>query len=104
LDLKEKHALGDQADTHWYYVSKARMITRHLPRRGYEILDVGAGVGWFSRWLLKNGFGNSAVCVDPGYDTDSKTEVAGKPIFYRREVGALGSDLVLLMDVLVFRV
>lgn len=30
MDLKEQNALGDSADTHWYYTSKARMVARKL--------------------------------------------------------------------------
>jgi hypothetical protein len=100
VDLKERHALGEQAARHWYYVSKARMITRHLQRSSHSILDVGAGEGWFSRWLLENGYGQSAICVDPGYEADCESSVAGLPLLFRRSVSSIDQDLVLLMDVL----
>ena len=101
MDLKERDALGDQADTHWYYVSKARMITRHFPHKPRKILDVGAGLGWFSHWLLSNGYAETAVCVDPGYDTErTETLNGGQEIHYVRAISATDADLVLLMDVL----
>ncbi|QMU59202.1 MAG: methyltransferase domain-containing protein [Boseongicola sp.] len=101
MDLKEHKALGEQADTHWYYVSKARMITRHFPHQLHQILDVGAGLGWFSKWLLRNGYGTTAVCVDPGYDSEStETLTNGSSIQYVRSITKSDADLVLLMDVL----
>lgn len=101
MDLKERNALGEQADRHWYYTSKANMITRHFASPAGEVLDVGAGLGWFSDWLLRNGHAESAVCVDPGYDQPIRNEtVAGRPIRYVQEIGETEADLVLLMDVL----
>ena len=101
MDLKERNALGDAADTHWYYVSKARMVARILPGTQNDFLDVGAGLGWFSRWFLENGYGQSAVCVDPGYDADSEETLGnGKTISYVRSIGENSSNVVLLMDVL----
>jgi SAM-dependent methyltransferase len=101
LDLKERDALGDSADTHWYYVSKARMVARHLPTAPREILDVGAGLGWFSRWMLDNGYGTHAICVDPGYPADHEEDLgAGRRMSFVRGIDATDADLVLLMDVL----
>lgn len=101
MDLKERDALGDQAGTHWYYVSKARMITRHFPNKPSKLLDVGAGLGWFSHWLMANGYADSAVCVDPGYDADdTETVKDGRQIHYVRSIRDTDADMVLLMDVL----
>lgn len=101
MDLKERDALGDQADTHWYYVSKARMITRHFPRQPRTVLDVGAGLGWFSRWLLDNGYVEKAICVDPGYQADTVEQAANRgEIQYLRGIDETDADLVLMMDVL----
>lgn len=101
MDLKERDALGEQADQNWYFVSKARMITEHFARRPSSVLDVGAGIGWFSRWLLLKDFADRATCVDPGYDAEhSETLPNGKSIdFIRCSTGAT-ADLVLLMDVM----
>lgn len=101
MDLKERDALGSQADSHWYYVSKARMITKHFSRKPRKVLDVGAGLGWFSRWLLENGHAESATCVDPGYEADLVERSAnGREINLVRSIEETDADLVLLMDVL----
>ena len=100
MDLKEREALGDSADTHWYYQSKARMLASHLDRPARHMLDIGAGLGWFSRWMLEEGLAESATCVDPGYEADRDEEVNGRPLRFRRSVEASDADLVLMMDVL----
>lgn len=101
MDLKEEDILGADIGRHWYYRSKAKALRRavaHLrPRR---ILDVGAGSGFFSRYLLAEGRAQAALCVDTGYKNDADDEVDGRPVQYRREVGATDCDLVLMMDVL----
>lgn len=105
LDLKEEEAIGGAIDTHWYYVSKARMMAAHLARLtgggpAAHVLDVGAGGGWFSRWLLREGLAARATCVDPGYPEDRDEAEAGRPLAFRRRVGSTDADLVLMMDVL----
>lgn len=100
MDLKERDALGDQADRHWYYVSKARMVSRYLPQGPRHILDVGAGLGWFSRWMLENKQAQSAICVDPGYEKSSEEYVGDAKISYVRSVDKADSNVVFLMDVL----
>ncbi|SKA39212.1 Methyltransferase domain-containing protein [Enhydrobacter aerosaccus] len=101
MDLKEEDILGDDIARHWYYRSKAaalRQVVKGLkPRR---ILDVGAGSGFFSRHLLTEGGGESALCVDVGYDRNREETVAGKPMLFRRDCGPTDCDLVLMMDVL----
>jgi len=63
MDLKEIGLPEEALGRHWYYRSKAAMMARHLraavPDGPREVLDVGAGIGWFSRWLLERG------CPDP---------------------------------------
>ena len=100
MDLKERDSLGEQADIYWYYVSKAAMVARKLPAGGRRVLDVGAGLGWFSRWMLENGVATEATCVDPGYETEETEAVDGKPISYVKSVERFDADTVLLMDVL----
>lgn len=99
MDLKETAALRS-ADGHWYYVSKARMVEAHLAGRDLSILDVGAGAGWFSRYLLTSGVAGRAVCVDPGYSDEHDEDIAGRPLSFRRHVDSVDADVVLLMDVL----
>jgi SAM-dependent methyltransferase len=101
MDLKEQNALGSQADSHWYYVSKARMIAGHLPARRRLVLDVGAGIGWFGKWLIGNSGVAEVVCVDPGYDVPDQTiDYMGHRLRFVRSVKETDADVVLLMDVL----
>ena len=101
MDLKEQHALGAQADTHWYYVSKASMISRHLPPRRGTVLDVGAGVGWFGKWLIRNAGVGRCICVDPGYDAPQRaSEELGDRLQFVQHVETTDADVVLMMDVL----
>jgi len=99
MDLKEEAALGDAIHTHWYYQSKARMMAA-CTGACREVLDVGDGSGFFSRWLLQNGLAARAVCVDPGYDSDRSETESGRTIDFRREIAESSADLVLMMDVL----
>src|SRR6202163_2200028 len=101
MDLKEEDILGADIGRHWYYRAKAAALRRAVgdlaPRR---ILDVGAGSGFFSRYLLAETGAQSALCVDIGYEREHDDSVAGKPVLYRRDTGPTGCDLVLMMDVL----
>lgn len=101
MDLKESDLIGADADRHWYYDSKSRAlllcVDREAPAR---ILDVGAGSGLFSRFLLRETAARCAVCVDPGYSEDRSERYLGKPIEFRRVRPAGSADIVLLMDVL----
>jgi SAM-dependent methyltransferase len=65
-----------------------------------EILDVGAGSGFFSRSLLKETNAQRATCVDIGYHQDRDETWCGKPINFRRTIGPCQADLVLAMDVI----
>ena len=101
MDLKEEDILGAGIGSHWYYRSKAAALRRAVgalaPRR---LLDVGAGSGFFSRHLLERTPAERALCVDICYAADRDDRVAGKPVFYRRDIGPTDCDLVLMMDVL----
>lgn len=100
MDLKEEEILGDQVRSHWYYRAKAAALLRDLGgRTPVEILDVGAGSGFFSRRLLEAGAAR-AVCVDTGYPHDRDETWAGKPIAFRRAIAGCDADLVLAMDVI----
>jgi SAM-dependent methyltransferase len=101
MDLKEADILGDSVGQHWYYQSKAAAVTRLLAGADFHtVLDIGAGSGYFSRELLGGSIAQKAVCVDPSYVSDSETRVSNKPIFFRRSIGNVDADLVLLLDVL----
>jgi SAM-dependent methyltransferase len=65
-----------------------------------NILDVGAGSGFFSRYLLSHTGAAAAWCVDISYPTDSDEVGPGSVLHCRRSVDAIDADLVLVMDVL----
>jgi 2-polyprenyl-3-methyl-5-hydroxy-6-metoxy-1,4-benzoquinol methylase len=101
VDLKETDILGSSIDQHWYYASKAAATMRLLGSTAFKkILDVGAGSGFFTHHLLSHSSASEAWCVDISYDVDSDAITAGKPVHYRRAIGTVDADLVLLMDVL----
>ena len=100
MDLKEAEALGASADTHWYYVSKFRAMLAHVPHRVGTVLDVGAGLGWFSRRMVAEGHAARAICVDPGYAEERREAVGIGSVSYVREIVREDVDLVLMMDVL----
>jgi hypothetical protein len=101
MDLKEEDILGADIGRHWYYRSKAAALRRTVRDLHFRrILDVGAGSGFFSRHLLAGTAAQSALCVDTGYPDDRDEALVGKPVRYRREIGATDCDLVLMMDVL----
>ena len=101
MDLKETDILGDDIARHWYYRSKAaatmRLLRSHAPS---VILDVGAGSGFFSRYLLAHTSAAEAWCVDISYSVDSEAEEQGKPLHFRRSLDTVHADTLLLMDVL----
>jgi hypothetical protein len=101
MDIKEIEILGDTIGEHWYYRSKSAAllrIIRHVSPR--LLLDVGAGSGFFSRYLLQNTDLSTAICVDPGYEREWDDVAGGKSIQFRRTVDSIDVDLVLMMDVL----
>jgi hypothetical protein len=101
VDLKEEEA-GVNPARHWYYRSKARAVATLLDGRitsTSEILDVGAGSGFFSTYLLKHSDAAGATCVDINYVADTGTVVDGKPVRFRR-ASTTPADIVLMMDVL----
>ena len=101
MDLKENDILGDSISEHWYYQSKAKAMLGFLGEpQSSTILDVGAGSGFFSRYLLSNSSAKEAWCVDISYDDDADTLESGKPIHFRRSIDRQDADMVLLMDVL----
>jgi SAM-dependent methyltransferase len=101
MDLKEEEILGDQLDAHWYYKAKVAALLRDCADlKPISILDIGAGSGFFSRQLLAHTTAARATCVDIGYEQDRDELCCGKPLHFRRSVGASDADLVLAMDVI----
>lgn len=101
MDLKETEILGDGIAEHWYYQSKAIMMTELIGDSGKnKILDVGAGSAFFSKYLLQNSKAIECVCIDTSYETGFTEQIDGKSISYSTEFIENGSNVVLMMDVL----
>jgi len=101
MDLKEQAALGEAAKDHWYYRSKSAAMLRLLNGTEFdEVLDVGAGSGFFSRVLLARTGCRAATCVDLNYSHDWIETESGKPIRFVRQVDHFDGRLALMMDVL----
>ena len=101
MDLKETEILGDQVHSHWYYRAKAAAMARMLNGTAPgELLDVGAGSGYFARYLLDNTHSTGAICVDPNYAAEHEGDQHGKPIRFIRGIDHFRGTLVLMMDVL----
>lgn len=100
MDLREDDLVDP--DHHWYYQAKVRAIEaefrRHVPAGG-TLLDLGAGSGFFARYLLHVGAITSAVCVDPGYTEMDLARSDGQLCFTRSLPGEM-FDAVLMIDVL----
>jgi SAM-dependent methyltransferase len=100
MDLKETDILGKDIDNHWYYKSKAKALLQLISGNIASVMDVGAGSGFFSKYLLINTSVQEAWCVDISYKEDSDAVEQDKPIHYRRSIDPMNVDLVILMDVL----
>src|SRR5271169_158925 len=100
MDIKEEGLIKGDISRHWYYRAKLAALHRMLPERGLTcILDVGAGLGFFSGSLLQSTNAQVATCVDPGYPENRDDIRMGKPLLFRRSIDRSDADLVLLMDV-----
>ena len=101
MDLKETLIPGININTHWYYESKAKAMMRFVEgTRPLSVLDVGAGSGFFSQYLLAHSTAEEAWCIDTSYLNEYDSSENGKVIHFRKSIGFLKADLVLLMDVL----
>lgn len=101
MDLKETKILGAPPETHWYYKAKASACLRLVSASaGPVILDVGAGSGFFSRYLLKNTAAFEAWCIDINYSQESDEKEGNKSLHFRNKNPNIQPNLVLLMDIL----
>lgn len=94
---------GVVPERHWYYRAKAALVEDMLRDKlegADSVMDVGAGSGFFSRYLLKRHQIREAFCVDPNYETERDEIWEGKKIQFVRQPGANKADVLLLMDVL----
>lgn len=101
MDLKEENILREHIKDHWYYKSKAAALSKCLGSNRYaSMLDIGAGSGFFSRYLLNKGSVTSVTCVDPNYSQEFSTKVNNRALEYRRTIEKSNAKLVLMMDVI----
>jgi hypothetical protein len=102
MDIKEEQILGSSVYTHWYYVSKNKAIQRLLGfLAGRNILDVGAGSGVFSKFLLDSDIAESARCVDTAYPfTHNVERHNNKNISYVKSIENVDETVILMIDVL----
>ncbi len=101
MDVKEEGLIHGDIGSHWYYKSKAKAVLKMLKGISFSsLLDVGAGSGFFSKYLLRETAAQQATCVDTAYEKDTVEAVNGKPVRFVRAAENTQADLVLLMDVL----
>jgi hypothetical protein len=101
MDLKEEGILSDFISNHWYYRSKANAVQKYLKDiEVKQILDIGAGSGFFSKQLLIRTNAEKATNVDTNYQSERDDIFASKSIQFRKQYENTNADLVLLMDVL----
>ena len=101
MDVKEERLLVGGIGNHWYYKSKAKALKKYIELIEFStILDVGAGSGFFSKYILTTTSAQRSTCVDIAYENDSNFFVEGKKIHYTNQLTTTDSDVVLLMDVL----
>lgn len=108
MDLKEIEN-GVNPDIHWYYQTKKVPLFRYieklykLERQKFNIIDLGAGSGFFSQELCKNyaQFINNSCLVDIGY-TDKEIILSRHTTSQKtKEIPSnISHSLVIMMDVL----
>ena len=101
MDIKEAGLIKGRIADHWYYRAKLAALYRLVSDlRPTSILDVGAGVGFFSYSLLAATSAGAALCVDSAYVEERDETQSGKHLHFRRSIERSDADLVLLMDVI----
>ncbi|MDA0998024.1 MAG: methyltransferase domain-containing protein [Proteobacteria bacterium] len=100
MDLKEADIPGIDVDRHWYYISKARTMVALLGSIPVEsVLDIGAGSGYFTRYLVERGLAKTGICLDNRYAAEGVLD--GSPAIQTvRSIDSITQDLVLMMDVI----
>ena len=108
MDLKEIES-GVNPDIHWYYQTKKIPLFRYieklykLERQKFNIIDLGAGSGFFSQELYKNyaQFINNICLVDIGYADEDIILSSRTSSEKRKEIPPnISHSLVMMMDVL----
>lgn len=73
MDLKELHLAPSIEDIgkNWYYAVKSEAINSYLDQdKVKNIIDVGAGSGYFAYQFAKNNIADHVYCVDINYDNE----------------------------------
>ncbi len=94
--MDPREAGGIDARRHWYYRAKARLVIEFFDARGAisEVVDVGAGSGFFSEELARHAPGTRLTTVDAAYESEDGRRRKTMP----PQIGP--GALVLMMDVL----
>lgn len=101
MDLKEIETTEIDPDKHWYYQSKAGAMLQLVNGLEFDsILDIGAGSGFFSKYILQNTTAIEATCIDTGYTKEKTDFIAEKKQHFCRTVASSKAQLVLMMDVI----
>jgi len=101
MDLKESTLISEDIDNHWYYSSKANALVDYVGKVNHmSALDIGSGSGFFSKFLLRNTDLRVVWCYDINYHESQDVDYLGKKIYFRKSIGEISVDLILLMDVL----
>jgi len=102
MDLKEESLINTDLIDHWYYHSKSAALAKLI--EGYQlprmVTDIGAGSGFFSKYLIREKLVTEAICIDINYSHEKTTSYLGVNIHYRKKIKTTCSNLFLLMDVL----
>ncbi|QWD37529.1 class I SAM-dependent methyltransferase [Polynucleobacter paneuropaeus] len=100
MDLKEVEQIQN-VESHWYYLSKARAVLAACAKHNITgILDIGAGSGFFSKFILRSTAAKFSCCVDIAYPQEFEELDFGKVISYKRSIESTQANLILFMDVL----
>ena len=100
MDLKELGAVDP--DSHWYCQAKLQAVASLVERLApsyRNVLDVGAGDGYFASKLTSQRPDGAFVCVDPNYSME-RTESGGKFVLSAVDADVASADVILMMDVL----
>ncbi len=99
MDLKELD--GKDPSEHWYYRAKVQPFARNVlsfSPKATKVIDVGAGSGFFAKYLcdlLPNSFG---LCVDPNYKSSSLGQFGN--IQFALNANGKKADIYVFADVL----
>jgi hypothetical protein len=81
MDLKECELLDDEINDHWYYSSKSKALVKFIGKfNPVNIIDVGAGSGFFSKFLLMNTSLKEAWCFYINYSESYDLEYFEKKL------------------------